>query len=686
MDFKKNPDTEFRDIDDMDPEEAREEAEALREGIEHHNYLYYVENRPRISDARFDRLFRRLQELEEAFPDLRSDSSPTRRVGAEPLDKLQKVDHAASMLSLDAALEERDFERFDDFVRRRAGGGRVEYVLEPKFDGFSVEIVYDGGIFKTGSTRGNGETGEDISHNLKTIGSVPLYLQNKSEAPGFLSVRGEVFMKKEGFHELNRERIEKGLEPFANPRNAAAGTMRQLDPGKVAGRPMDIFFYDILKIEGEEFSSHWSALKRLRRWGLKTNPEAKKVSSREAVGKYHRALSERREALEYEIDGIVVKLDDCGLRERLGTRHRSPRWALAWKFEPKQEITRLEKIVVQVGRTGKLTPVALLQPVDVGGVTVSRASLHNADEVRRKDVRDGDTVRVARAGDVIPEVVERIKKPGRKREKPFSMPAECPACGSRIYREGAYHVCPGGLACRPQLTGRIIHYASRDALDIAGLGEKTVEALVEKELVADVADLYRLSKDDLLSLEGFAEKSAAKLHAAIQDSRKVRLDRFLYALGIRHVGQRMSQVLARKFSRLGRLKAAGQSDLEQIPEVGSKIAESVSRFFQQENNRRVLDRLNRAGLQIQKMPTDEKELPLEGKTFVFTGRMDAFTRKEAEDLVESLGAHAASSVSGNTDYLVAGADPGQKLQNARDSDVEVIDEGDFREMLEPFMG
>jgi DNA ligase (NAD+) len=681
MDFKKNPDTDFRDVDELNTAQAREEVDALREGIEYHNYRYYVKNAPEISDARFDKLFDRLQQLEGAFPELCSDSSPTRRVGAEPVDALEKADHAAPMLSLNAGREAADFDRFDDFVRRRSGGDEVEYVLEPKFDGFSVEIVYGDGVFKTGSTRGNGETGEDISHNLKTIGSVPLQLQHKSGAPDFLSVRGEVFMKKKGFQELNRERIEKGQAPFANPRNAAAGTMRQLDPGSVAGRPLDIFFYDILKIKGDEVSSHWKALKGLRRWGLKTNPEAKKVSSRKAVREYHRRLCEKREDLAYEIDGIVVKLDDYGLRDRLGTRQRSPRWAMAWKFEPQQEVTRLEKIVVQVGRTGKLTPVALLQPVEVGGVTVSRASLHNADNVRQKDVRPGDTVRVARAGDVIPEVVERIKKPGRKRQPPFSMPSKCPACDSGIYREGAYHICPGGLACRPQLTGRIRHYASREALDITGLGEKTISALVEAELVRDIADLYRLSRADILTLDGFARKSAARLHEAIQGSRKPRLDRFLYALGIRHVGRRTARTLALRFHGLERLASAGKGELEKVPEVGSKIAQSVSLFFRQEKNRRVLERLEEAGLRLRQPSPGERELPLEGKTFVFTGRLEGYTRREAEDLVASLGARAASSVSGRTDYVVAGENPGQKLQDAEENEVDIIGENEFQELV-----
>jgi DNA ligase (NAD+) len=681
MDFKKDPGTQFKDTADMDKAAAREEIEALREGINYHDYLYYVENRPEISDAVYDKLFRRLQELEEAFPDLQSPNSPTQRVGAEPVDELAKIDHAAPMLSLNAVLEAKGFDDFHDFVRRRTGKQRITYVLEPKFDGFSVEIVYADGSFEYGATRGNGHTGEDISANLKTIGSVPLRLQNADTAPKRLSVRGEVFMQKQGFQAINQERIEKGLEPFANPRNAAAGTMRQLDPQKVAGRPLDIFFYDILKIEGRQFASHWEALKGLRDWGLKTDPDNRKVSAATAVKAYHRNLARKRENLAYEIDGIVIKLDSYGLRKHLGTRHRSPRWALAWKFQPKQEVTTLEKIVVQVGRTGILTPVALLQPVNVGGVTVSRATLHNADEVHKKDVRPGDTVRVVRAGDVIPEVLERVPQPGKKRQPPFSMPEKCPACGSKVYRDGAYILCPAGLACRPQLVGRIIHYASREALDITGLGEQTAKDLAQKEMVKDIADLYRLTEDDLLNLEGFAQKSAAQLHQAIQATKNPRLDRFLYALGIRHVGQRMAQILAQRYERLERLKDADRSDLENIPEIGPEIALSVSRFFRQKENWQVLQRLHEAGVRVRKMPSEEGGLPLAGKTFVFTGRLENSTRSEAEDRVEQLGARAASSVSGSTDYLVKGHNPGQKLQDARRENVKIIDEDQFEQLV-----
>ncbi|MGD2126892.1 MAG: NAD-dependent DNA ligase LigA [Desulfobacteraceae bacterium] len=681
MDFKKNPSTRFRDVEKLKREEARKEVEALREGIEFHDYLYYVKNQPEISDAVYDKLFRRLQELEDAFPQLQSDTSPTRRVGAEPVDELKKVEHAEMMLSLNSAVEEKDVKDFYDFVHRRSDKKKIEYVLEPKFDGLSVEVVYEKGRFQYGATRGNGEVGEDISANLKTIRALPMNLQKEKDMPDFLSVRAEVFMYKKGFQKLNRERIEKGLEPFANPRNAAAGTMRQLDPKNVAGRPLDLFFYDILKAEGDKFSSHWEALRQFAKWGLKTDPHNQKVFSFKDMKVYHQRLSDQREDLEYEVDGIVIKLDDYGQRRALGVRQRSPRWAYAWKFSPKEEVTTLEEIVVQVGRTGMLTPVALLQPVDVGGVTVSRATLHNEDEVKKKDVRPGDKVRIARAGDVIPEVVERIRTPGKKRGEIFSMPEKCPACGAKVYREGAYYFCPAGLSCPPQVIGKVIHYGSRDAMDIEGLGEKTAKDMVQKGLVENIGDLYTLSVEDLLKLEGFARKSATQLHEAIQGTKNPRLDRFVYALGIRHVGQRVARVLAQRYGSLDALQSPERDDLEKTREIGAEIARSVTQFFAEEENRHVLERLEKAGVKVEKMPAEKKALPLEGQTFVFTGKLEQYTRDEAQRRVEDLGGRATSSVSGETDYAVVGEDPGSKLEEAKKQKVQILDENEFEKLI-----
>lgn len=683
MDYKKNPKTKFKDIDKLATKEARNEIEALREGIEYHNHLYYVKNQPAISDAAYDKLFLRLQQLEEAYPEFHSETSPTCKVGAEPLTELNKTKHTAPMLSLNAVLEKDEVEEFLELLRQHAGEELVTLVLEPKFDGLSVEVVYENGAFKYGATRGDGETGEDISENLKTIRALPLHLQDGDTTPSLLAVRGEVYLHGNEFQNLNEKRIEAGEEPFANPRNAAAGVVRQLDSRKVANKPLDIVFYEVLDSKGKEFSSHWEVLKQFPKWGLKTDGYNKKCTSFERIATYHRKLAEEREDLEYEIDGVVIKVDNLNLREDLGTRQRSPRWAIAWKFAPKEEITRLEKIVVQVGRTGILTPVALLQPVDVGGVTVSRATLHNENEVHRKDVRVGDKVRIARAGDVIPEVVERIKERGRKRGKKFSMPGKCPACGSEILREGAYHICAAGLSCPPQLAGRIIHYASREAMNIEGLGEETAKQLVTRGLVEDVADLYGLSVDDILQLEGFARKSAKKLHKAIQNAKEGRLDRFLYALGIRHVGEHMAHVLAREFRSLDALQAATQDELKKVTEVGREVAASVRSFFQQDENRKTLKKLAKSGVEVQKVSGPKQGAPLKGKTFVFTGELDRHTRDEAKQLVESLGGRATSSVSGKTDYVVAGKNPGSKLEDARKHGIKILDEQAFEPIAAP---
>lgn len=683
MDFKKDPRAKFKDIDKMEMREAKEEIDALREGIEYHNYLYYVKNQPTISDSLYDKLFHRLQKLEEAFSQFRSDTSPTRKVGAAPVDKLKKVEHTVPMLSLNAALSVEEAREFDRFIRRNSRDKEVQYVVEPKFDGLSVEVVYREGVFERGATRGDGWVGEDVSENLKTIGPLVLRLQNpeKEEMPSFLAVRGEVFMPKEDFQKMNKARIQRGEEPFANPRNAAAGIMRQLDSKKVADKPLSIMFYEILRIEGREFSSHWEELQQFPKWGLKTDSLNSRLSSFSEIERYWEKLEARRDDLEYEIDGVVIKLDNLEERSRLGTRQRSPRWALAWKFPPKEEETRLVEIVVQVGRTGMLTPVALLEPVEVGGVTVSRATLHNEDEVRKKDVRPGDKVRIARAGDVIPEVVERIEEEGRKRGKPFAIPDRCPVCGSDVFREGAYYYCPAGLSCQAQLVGHILHYASRDAMNIEGLGEKIVRQMVARGMVSEIADLYRLSKEDIKGLEGFADKSAQNLTEAIQGAKKARLDRFLYALGIRHVGQHVARVLAQELRTLEDLRHIDRENLEKIREIGPEIARSIVYFFAQDDNIQSLERLLNAGIRVEKMPGSKKDNPLEGKTFVFTGKLTGFSRDEAKEYVEELGGRATSSVSRETDFVVTGENPGSKREEARKLGIKILGEEEFKLMV-----
>jgi DNA ligase (NAD+) len=678
VDFKRRAPGQFRSVHDLSRKEARTEAVALREAIVYHDHLYYAKSRPRISDAAYDRLFRRLEELEASFPELRTAESPTQRVGTSPVEKLKRVRHAAPMLSLQAVLDEVEVRDFDRFVRRRAGD-RVAYVLEPKFDGFAVEVIYRDGIFHHGATRGDGEAGEDISENLRTVRAIPLRLRGK--APAQLAVRGEVYLEREGFRAMNRERVERGEEPFANPRNAAAGLMRQLDSRKVAGHPFAAVFYDVLRIEGVRFATHREGLRAFEHWGLPTDSHNRSATRLDEIVRFHKALFEERDRLAYEVDGIVVKLDDLGRREQLGTRHRSPRWAIAWKFAPREEVTTLEEIVVQVGRTGVLTPVALLAPVDVGGVTVSRATLHNEGEIARKDVRAGDQVRIARAGDVIPEVVERVARRTRRRGKPFRMPRRCPSCRGPVVAEGAYRICPAGLACPAQLVGRLVHYASRDALDIEGLGRETAKQLVEHGLVRDVADLYGLDTTDLVQLEGYAEKSAKALRDAIAGSGSPRLDRFLYALGIPQVGRRTAQLLAAELGSLDALERARPEQLQDVSGIGPEVARAVVRFFRDPQNRRVLRDLAKHGVVCAGVPRGRRAAKLAGKTFVFTGRLERFTRAQAREAVEGLGARTSSSVSSATDYLVAGEAPGSKLDEARARGVRVLDEAAFARLV-----
>jgi DNA ligase (NAD+) len=677
-DFRRGAPRRFPDVRRLSRRAARAEATALREAIGYHDHLYYLENRPRISDAAYDRLFGRLEQLEAAFPGLRTPDSPTQRVGVPPVEKLERVRHAAPMLSLQAVLEEAELRDFDRFVRRKAGDG-LTYALEPKFDGFAVELVFRDGVFERGATRGDGETGEDISENLRTVRAVPLRL--RGQAPRYLSVRGEVFLEREGFQAMNRKRVERGEEPFANPRNAAAGLMRQLASRSVAGCPFDVVFYDVLRVEGRGFGSHREVLRALARWGLKTDPHNRSATRFDEIARFHEALFEERDRLPYEVDGVVVKVDDLRLRERLGTRHRSPRWAIAWKFAPREDLTTLEDIAVQVGRTGVITPVALLTPVDVGGVTVSRATLHNEGEIARKDVRVGDRVRIARAGDVIPEVVERVTQRGRRRGRPFRMPRRCPSCGGPLVSEGAYRVCPAGLTCPAQRVGRLVHYASRGALDIEGLGRERARKLVEHGLVRNVADLYALEAADLEGLEGFARKSAEALCDAIARSRLARLDRFLHALGIPEVGRRTAQLLAAELGSLEALERARPEELERIPGVGPEVGRAVVRFFRDRHNRRVLRALRQRGVRVVPMPGRRRLAKLAGKTFAFSGRLERFTRAEAKEAVEALGARTAASVSGSTDYLVVGEAPGAKRDEARARGIAILDEAAFAHLV-----
>lgn len=661
-----------------------EQLDWLRREIRRHDYLYYVKDRPEISDGEYDRLFKDLSDLEAAHPELVTHDSPTQRVGAPPLDELGKVTHERPMLSLDSIVDPADVLAFDQRMKRELENQQIEYTVEPKFDGLSVELVYEQGRFVRGATRGDGTSGEDVTINLRTIRSLPLHLRSDAAPPAHLAVRGEVYMRLDDFHRLNRTMTERGEEAFANPRNAAAGSLRQLDSTITAARPLVVTCYEVMTMSVESPDSHWSELDALAEWGFPVPGHRRRCPTIDEVIGFHRETEQVRDSLPYEIDGLVVKVNRRDWQEQLGFKSRSPRWAIAFKFAPRKEVTVIQDIVVSVGRTGTLTPVALLRPVEVGGVTISRATLHNADEVARKDIRVGDTVKVERAGDVIPAIAERIPVPGESRSEPFAMPEHCPVCGSAVGREGAYYYCTGQSGCVAQLKGAIEHFASKQALNIDGLGKKTVAQLVDHKLVGSLADLYRLSRDHLLPLEGFAEKSTALLLAAIEQSKTVSLDRFLMGLGIRQVGQHIAKVLAREFGTLDAIMNADEARFLEVKEIGPEISSSLTSYFREESNRRVIARLRELGMTIteQARPASPDSLPFAGKSFVFTGGLDRFTRDEAKSLVERLGGAVASSVSMRTTFVVAGHEPGSKLEQAQKLGIAVLNEQGFADLIE----
>jgi DNA ligase (NAD+) len=655
---------------------------ALRDEIRRHDYLYYVKATPEISDSVYDRLFRELSELERAHPELVTPDSPTQRVGAPPLDSLKKVRHEQAMLSLDSLVELADVLAFDQRMKRELGVEAVEYTAEPKFDGLSVELLYEEGTFTRGATRGDGTTGEDVTINLRTIRALPLQLMAHADYPSRVVVRGEVYMRLDDFQKLNRTMTELGEEGFANPRNAASGALRQLDSAMTAARPLALTCYEIMALSGKTLPTHWEELEALSRWGFPVPLHRRLCPSIQEAIAYHRDTETMRDSLPYEIDGVVIKVDRRDWQDRLGYRSRSPRFAIAFKFTPRKEVTKIQDIVVSVGRTGTLTPLALLIPVEVGGVTISRATLHNADEVARKDIRVGDTVRVERAGDVIPAIAERVAAPEDVRGDPFRMPGHCPVCGSNVAREGAYYYCTGKSVCLAQLKGAIEHFASKSALNIEGLGKKTVAQLVEAGFVRSLADIYRLTKAQLLTLEGFADRSASLLLAAIERSKTVSLDRFVMGLGIRQVGQHIAKVLAREFRTLSRLMEADEGRFLQIAAIGPEIASSLVSYFSEEHNRRVIQDLLDSGLTIDVSPASAPSQTLEGKTFVFTGGLKDLTREQAGQLVEERGGRVASSVSKKTSYVVAGEDAGSKLEQAAKLGVTVLSEKEFRALVE----
>ncbi len=665
----------------MKRSDAEKRIAGLRDEIHRHDHLYYVEAKPEISDAGYDGLRKELERLEAEHPDLVTPDSPTRRVGAAPRSELPSIAHLRPMLSLESANTPGEARNFDGRVKRSLGRNDIPYSVEPKFDGLSVELIFEHGILKKGTTRGDGFRGEDITPNIRTVGAVPLRL--RGEAPALVAVRGEALMPLGDFQQLNRWMTERGLSSFANPRNAAAGSLRQLDSRITAERPLTFFAYEIMMIDGAVHPpTHMEELDLLASWGFRVDRHKKRCRDIEEAIAFHASLAGERDSLPFEIDGVVIQVDSTADREALGTRTRSPRWALALKFEPRREVTTVEDIVVQVGRTGKLTPVALLKPVDVSGVTVSRATLHNAGEVAKKDIRVGDRVRIKRAGDVIPAVVERIDVKGKRRGKAFTMPSLCPVCRARVAGEGAYHFCSGGVSCPAQLKRGIEHFASRHALDIEGLGGKTVTLLVDTGLVGSVADLFSLTRDSLISLERFAEKSADNLVTAIEEAMRIPLSRFLYALGIRNVGEHVARILAGHYGTIENVTAANEDELVEIHEVGPEVARSVAGFFREKRNIELIDELKTLGVEIVPEKRREGPRPFAGKTFVFTGMLEQITRDEAQRLVESLGGHASSSVSVKTDYVVTGKNPGSKAAKARELGVAILSEAEFRKLAE----
>jgi len=657
----------------------------LRTEIEHHNYRYFVLDDPEIPDAEYDRLVRELRELEQVHPELATPDSPTRRVGAPIRPGFGEVRHEVPMLSLDNAFERDDVVAFDRRVRERLGSeGEVTYACEPKMDGLAVTIIYEDGVMVRAATRGDGTTGEDVTHNVRTISSVPFRLRGKGW-PVLLEVRGEVFMPVAGFEELNRRSEERGEKVFVNPRNAAAGSLRQLDPRVTASRPLELFFYGVgLVGEGTLPARHSQILARLGEWGLAHAPDIRVTKGVEGLLSYYDHIGKRRASLPYQIDGVVYKVDSLAEQRKLGFVARAPRWAIAHKFPAEEEMTVVRGIEWQVGRTGALTPVARLEPVFVGGVTVSNATLHNIDELHRKDVRVGDSVMIRRAGDVIPEVIKVIAERRPAHTRIVRLPEKCPVCGSAVVKEEdeAIARCSGGLYCAAQRKETLRHFASRRAMDIEGLGPKLIDQLVDEGLVHTAADLYRLTQEQLAALERMAEKSAANLVAALDASKETTLQRFLFALGIRDVGEATAAALAAHFGSLEDLIDASVEALEEVPDVGPVVAGHVHAFFQEKHNREVISELRKSGVS---WPVTSKgvadELPLAGKTFVLTGTLESMDRNAAQDRIRALGGKASGSVSSKTDYVVAGSNAGSKLQKAEKLGVSVIDEPTFLKMI-----
>jgi len=667
----------------MNAADAAQRVTELREQIHHHDYLYHVEARPQMSDAEYDALVVELRRLEAEFPQLVTPESPTQRVGGQPVAAFRPVEHRTAMLSLDNTTTADQLREFEARIGRALPGARFAYVCEPKIDGLGIALLYDRGRFVRGATRGDGRVGEDVTQNLRTVKSLPVVLRGPlAEAPE-LEVRGEVFMPRAEFERLNRALEETGESTFANPRNAAAGAVRQKDPAITARRPLDIFLYSLGGADRLGFASHWDALAGLRAAGFKTNPRSERASDLDAVLAYCERLERARDELGYDADGVVIKVDSLEQQRRLGSTTHHPRWAIAFKFAARQATTVVQAIEVQVGKTGALTPVAKLAPVALAGVVIGNVSLHNEDEVRRKDVRVGDTVLIERAGDVIPYVVQVVAAKRPPEAQPFRFPETCPACGGLAFRPPgeAYWRCMNS-ACPAQLKERLRHFGSRRAMDIEHLGESTVDQLVDRGLVRDFADLYGLTVEQVSALDRLAEKSAANLVGAIQASNTRGLARLLNGLGIRLVGERVAQLLATRFGSLERIASAPVSELAEVHGVGPQIAESVAKFFADETNREVMERLATAGVVTSERDVPVGPRPLEGKTFVLTGTLPTLTRDAARDAILRAGGRVTGTVSKKTSYVVVGEDPGTKAEDARRLGVPLLGEAELLALVE----
>lgn len=658
--------------------------ENLRQELHRHNNRYYVMDAPEISDAEYDRIMRQLIELEAHYPELSSPDSPSMRVGALPLKKFDTIKHTVRMLSLDNAFSDSDILDFNRRVKKELmTDGEILYTAEPKMDGVAVELVYGDGKLVVGSTRGDGETGEVITSNVKTIRTVPILLEHhgdEKKAPARLEVRGEVVISREGFKRLNEEMSNNGLPLFANPRNAAAGSLRQLDPRVTARRPLEIFIYGIGDVADMNINSHGDLLCRLKSFGFRINPHIKKKITIAEVIEYFRELEEKRNGLPYDIDGMVIKVDSIEFQLQLGTTSRSPRWAIACKFKAIQETTRVLKIEVQVGRTGTLTPVAYLETVNIGGVKVNRATLHNEDEIRRKDIRIGDTVLVQRAGDVIPEIVKAIDTVRTGRETIFTMPASCPFCDTPVVQdEGEASIRCINDACPAKIKAQIEHFASKRAFNIDGLGEKLINQLVDKGYLSSFADIFYLDKEKIGNLDNMGAKSAENLSESIEKSKIISFSRFLYALGIRHVGEHIAEILASKYGCIENLYDAKYDDLKDIKGIGPVLAQSIAEFFILKENRKKIDQILKCGVNIHPEKGNIKQT-LDGKIFVLTGTLETMTRSEAIQKIRILGGKVSESVSKKTDFVIAGQSPGSKIEKARALGVHIIDEEGFKEI------